>query len=213
MECIRNTERGSKASALQRGHIEEALVALESTFAATGNAIDWDLLPGTWNVAYTTARDVRDIVQDNPLPFVKSTVVGQRFSPVEDQQVTNIITLEVVNVPVLEGTSISVHVDAEFAIAAPKSIGLRFKSAAIGFVDPSESLQSIILNAILPRGYWNLEAITALRDFEIKYEFGDVTSSSSRIRPSLDVTFLSESLLLGRAQQGGGIYCYQRCAD
>jgi len=206
MDCIRNTQRGSKASARQRGYIEEALVALESS--ASGSAIDWDLLPGTWNVAYTTARDVRDIVQDNPLPFVKSTVVGQRFSSVEEGRVTNIITLEVVNAPILEGTSISIHVDADFVVASPKSIGLRFKSAAIGFVEPSESLQSIILSAMLPRGYWNLQVIAALRDFEIKYAFN--SSSSSRIRPSLDITHLSQNLFVGRAQQGGGIYCYQR---
>lgn len=218
-ERIRGTERGARTSSLERGTIEEALVNLENVVAS--QAINWSHLPGTWNVVYTTARDVRDIVKDQPiLPFARSTLVGQEYSPLVGGggEVTNIIKLELVDLPplvsILSGTCVSILVKADYSISSLKSIGLRFKSAAVGHVEPSEGVEGLILNPVLPRGQWNLSLLNYLKDLEIAFQFpGESTSNSSRmntIRPSLDVTYLDSNLFVGRAQQGGGIYVYER---
>lgn len=214
-ERIQGTQRGARTSSLERGAIEEALVELENVVAS--QPVEWSQLPGTWNVVYTTARDVRDIVEDQPVvPFARSTLVGQEYSSLKDGEVTNIIKLELVDLPpfldVLAGTCISILVKADYSICSLKSIGLRFKSAAVGHVEPSEGLEGVILNPVLPRGQWNLSLLEFLRNVEVAYQFPGMVSTSnpSRIGPSLDVTYLDEDLFVGRAQQGGGVYVYQR---
>lgn len=211
---IEGTERGSRTESLQRGTIEEALVDLEHL--AASRPIDWSHLPGTWNVVYTTARDVRDVVKDGPIiPFARSTLVGQEYSSLERGQVTNIIKLELVDLPpllnFLSGTNVSILVKADYTISSLKSVGLRFKSAAIGHVEPSGDLEGLVLSPILPRGQWNLAVLNFLRDAEIGYNFPSSTSNrSNRIQPSLDITYLDEDLFVGRAQQGGGVYVYSK---
>lgn len=209
---IKGTERGARTSSIERGAIEEALVQLENVVAS--ESIDWSHLPGTWNVVYTTARDVRDIVKEQPvIPFARSTLVGQEYSSIEEGEVTNIIRLELVDLPpfldILSGTHISILVKADYAISSLKSIGLRFKSAAVGHVEPSDGIEGLILNPVLPRGQWNLTLLNFLRDLEIAFQFPE-GSPSNRIRPSLDITFLDSNLFVGRAQQGGGVYVYER---
>ena len=64
--ACRPTLRGSAASALERGRIEELITRLEGTVSEED--VDFSKLHGpgasrTWDVLYTTARDVRDIVK------------------------------------------------------------------------------------------------------------------------------------------------------
>jgi hypothetical protein len=220
LDSISGTGRGSLASLRRRGEIEEKLCGLESSVASDG--IDWSLLPGKWNVVYTTARDVRDIVKDEPLPFVKSTLVGQEFD--EGHNCTNFIELKAMKdraYPIisdlLDGSSITIRVRAKYQITGMKkrSIGLRFISAAAGSVEFQDDspLKLLLLNAVFPpRGQWNLNVLNFLKDFEIKYEFISESEAErpTAIRPSLNVTYLGEDLLCGRAVDTGGLYIYRR---
>lgn len=211
LDAVRGTQRGSQTSSIERGQIEEAQVALEAQVA--GGRIDWSLLPGTWDVVYTTARDVKGIVGEEPFLMGKSRVVGQRYEvPVNGLgRVTNIIELQL-DVPLLEGTTVSINVEADYRIDSVRSIGLLFKSASIGRIQPGPALQDVLTPALLPRGWWNLTAMQYLREFKIGFEFpgSSARAQGTMIPPSLFVSFLDEDMFIGRAQQGGGVYVYRR---
>lgn len=208
--AVRGTQRGNQTDSIERGEIEEAQVALETTVA--GESIDWSLLPGTWDVMYTTARDVRGIVREDPFFWCKSQVVGQRYeAPVNGLgRVTNIIELEL-DVPFLRGTIVSINVEANYKIDYIRSIGLLFRSASVGQVVPGPTLQDVLTPAVLPRGWWNLAVLNYLRQFKVGFEFpGTSRSTETVIPPSLFVTYLDDDMFIGRAQQGGGVYVYRR---
>ena len=209
-DAVRGTQRGNRTDSIERGEIEEAQVALETTVA--GERIDWSLLPGTWDVIYTTARDVRGIVGEEPFLMCKSRVVGQRYgTPVNCLgRVTNIIELEF-DIPFLRGTIVSINVEADYTIDSIRSIGLLFKSASFGRIEPGAALQDVLTPAVLPRGWWNLAVMNYLREFKVGFEFpGTSRATESMIPPALFVTYLDEDMFIGRAQQGGGVYVYRR---
>jgi len=217
-KLVEDTERGGNTTAIQRGEIEERLVQLESR--SVRRHIPWDLLEGKWNVIYTTARDVRGIVRDVPDGFpLRALHVGQEYAPLGDEtgKVVNVIQVEL-QVPILQGTRISLIVEADYAITNLKSIGLRFRAASIRNVELGKGLQNLLTPAVLPRGSWNLAAIEFFRNFGVRYNFNESKREEnekldSKIPSSLDITVLDDDMLVGRAQGGGGIYAFKRDSE
>lgn len=211
-QLVSSTERGGMADSLTRGRVEELQVALESSTA--GLPVDWSLLEGTWNVIYTTARDVTGIVRNDPrLPY-KSLMVGQEYSWGAGRQevrgvVTNIIEVELLPF-FLQGTTFSINVEADFAISACRSIGLRFRSVSLRRLEPGANLQGLLAPALLPRGWWNLQTLDFIRSLDLTFMFPIKGSADAAIPSSLDITYLDSDMLIGRAQGGGGVYMFER---
>ena len=224
------TLRGGTASTMDRGEIEQLICCLESTMA--DEDIDWGRLHGTWDVCFTTARDVRGLMNERPLPFAQANLVGQVYD--EAGGVENFIVLTAVRdtswpliSDFLNGTSIRVGVQAEWQVTGMRSIGLRFKRASLGQIEFTDeaALKSLLINPIFPpRGQWNLDALGFLRDAKLTLDFlsgaeaagdgGEDSRSSGRrgrsITPSLHIAYLDDDLLVGRAIETGGLYVYRR---
>jgi hypothetical protein len=156
LRAVAGTQRGSEASSLTRGAVEEAQVAVES---CSGSEIDWSLLEGTWRVVYTTAADVLPLV--NPafglpgLPL-RASRVAQRFSSPAEGCVQNIIDVEV------EGSTARLVVEAAYEVRTARSIALTFREVGIEKIRPGPGLQNLLAPALLPRGWWNLQILMAV---------------------------------------------------
>lgn len=175
IDAVRPTLRGSAASPFERGRIEELVTRLESTVAR--ESVDFSKLYGpsgsrSWDVLYTTARDVSGIVKPRPVPFGEATLCGQRFG--SDGSVTNFIRLTAVvdqSFPIvsdtLAGTSVNLKVNAQWKVTGPRSIGLRFLSASVGEIELEDGspVLALLTSSILPRGQWNLDVINGLRTY------------------------------------------------
>lgn len=221
LDRVRPTQRGGAASTMDRGEIEQQICYLESTMA--DEDIDWRRLNGTWDVIFTTSRDVQGLMADRPLPFAEANLVGQVYD--ETGGVENFIVLTAVRdkgwpliSDLFSGTSIRVMVQAEWKITGMRSIGLRFKSASVGRIEFTEDamLNAVLTNPIFPpRGQWNLNVLELLRELNFSLDFvngadngGNV--SERRVPASLHIAFLDDDLLIGRAIDTGGLYVYRR---
>ncbi len=207
---------------MDRGEIEQQICYLESTMA--DEDIDWGRLHGTWDVCFTTARDVQGLMAERPLPFAEANLVGQVYD--ETGSVENFIVLTAArdkSWPLISdlfgGTSIGLRVEAEWKITGMRSIGLRFKRASVGRIEFTDDamLKAVLTNPVFPpRGQWNLDALELLRDFTLSLDFvsgsdtGADMSESSKVPASLHIAYLDDDLLIGRAVETGGLYVYRR---
>eukprot|EP00887_Chlorella_sp_A99_P000436 scaffold17.g436.t1 len=134
LAAVAGTQRGADASHLQRGEVEEAQVALE---ALSPPELDWPLLTGTWRLLYSTASDVVPLVRPQlllgpvPLPF-QAGAIFQRFSPVAEGRVENVIELRGLDLPLLAGASAVATVVASYEPRTARSIALTFRRGAGG---------------------------------------------------------------------------------
>lgn len=161
------TQRGSEASPIQRGLVEEAQIAVES-FAA-GTEIQWELLAGMWNLVYTTASDVKPIVKTGAgLPGFPITAhqVSQRFTSPEQGIVQNIIDVTLL-APVIEKTTVRFVVEASYVVRTARSIALTFQSAGVENIQLGASAQNLIAPALLPRGWLNQQILMAIEEVRI----------------------------------------------
>jgi PAP_fibrillin len=214
LNAIAGTQRGSDAGSLQRGQIAEAQVAVE---AFSPVEVDWSLLPGTWNVVYTTAADVLPIVRPGAgLPGFPLRVgrVGQRFTSPDEGIVQNLIEVEAL-VPFLTGTKATLVVEASYEVRTSRSIALSFKKAGVGQVLAGDDLQNILATPLLPRGDWQMQALLAISEFSAFLPLTtrvSGTSSSSRTPAGLNynITYLDEDMFIGRAGGNGGTFIFVR---
>lgn len=214
LRAVAGTQRGSEASSLKRGEVEEAQVAVE---AASPPEADWSLLAGTWDVVYTTAGDVLPLVRPGPgLPGFPLRVgrVGQRFSSPEEGRCQNLIEVEGV-VPPLTGTSATFIVEASYEVRTARSLALRFERAGVGAVAPGDDLQNALAPPLLPRGAWNMQLLQAVQGFSAFVPLTTRlpgTAPTARLPTGLNysVTFLDEDLFIGRAGGNGGTFIFQR---
>ena len=59
---------------------------------------------------------------------------------------------------------VTLTVEAAYEPRTARSIALAFKSARAGGVALSPALQNLVASPLLPRGWWNLQALMWLRD-------------------------------------------------
>lgn len=207
LSLVAGTQRGSDANLLKRGSIEEAQVALECT---SPPEVDWSLLPGTWDVVYTTASDVVPIVRnENGFPL-RVGRVGQRFSSVEEGIVHNLIEVEAV-LPVLNGSKATLVVEATYEVRTSRSIALRFQKVGVGRIEAGDDLQNALAPPLLPRGMFNLQALMALQDFSAYIPLttraiGVDSGTRRTVGVNYSITYLDEDVFIGRAQGGTFIF-------
>ena len=225
-------EKRFKSNRMTRGTVEEAQVAVE----AFGGPIDYSCLDGKWRLIYTTASDVIPILQAGTVslptlfgPFMPLQVgnIYQSFSaPVDNEPgvIENII--EIGFTGFTESKGVVITVKAQFEPSSPRSILLWFEEARVNELRISEGIESLIAPAILPRGPLQQALLLFLRDLKIVVPFSSARqtafSLSSLLSPgggkkmtaasggSYQLTFMDETMLIGRASSLGGSFVFIR---
>ncbi|KAF8065869.1 PAP10 [Scenedesmus sp. PABB004] len=172
---VAGTARGARAGKALRGQIEEAQVAVEA--CAVGD-LEYELLAGTWRLAYTTAADVVPIVGLGDAPHLPRGLpaplrvggVFQRFSPPGEGRVENIIQF---TLPGTEENGLTFTVGASaraaarrgrYTVRSGRRIALTFEEAQLGRVRISPALEALLAPALLPRGWLQQQLLLALRE-------------------------------------------------
>jgi hypothetical protein len=207
LAAVAGTRRGAAAGSAKRGEVEEAQVALE---ALAGVAIDWDLLAGVWDVAWTTARDVAPLVGASAgafgLPGLSVGRVGQTFLPPAEGRVQNVIEVE------LAGATARLVVDAAYEIRTARSVALRFEAAGVEGVELSSAVQNLLAPALLPRGWWNQRALVALETLALRVPLATpAIGAGPGGGVNYVLTYLDAEVLVGRASNGA--FVFQRRAE
>ncbi|KAF8058297.1 PAP10 [Scenedesmus sp. PABB004] len=205
---VAGTARGARAGKALRGQIEEAQVAVEA--CAVGD-LDYELLAGTWRLAYTTAADVVPIVGLGEAPHLPGGLpaplrvggVFQRFSPPGEGRVENVIQF---TLPGTEENGLTFTVGASYTVCSGRRIALTFEEAQLGRVRISPALEALLAPALLPRGWLQQQLLLALREFKVVFPFRNaqqVAEGRGVAAPYL-LTYLDDSMLIGRATAGAG---------
>jgi hypothetical protein len=88
--------------------------------------------------------------------------IYQRFSSLAEGRAENIIEATA-RLPPLEGAGIEFVVEAGYQQRTSRSIALLFEGARAGGVRLSPQLQNFVASPLLPRGWWQLQALQWLQ--------------------------------------------------
>ncbi|PRW33218.1 putative plastid-lipid-associated chloroplastic isoform X2 [Chlorella sorokiniana] len=213
--AVAGTDRGGDARALQRGMVEEAQVVVESM--GSSEELDYEKLQGRWKLEYTTARDVLPLVAPQRLPApLRVGRIWQEFSSLDQGVVQNVIeALPPAGLPLADGASLTLIVEAGWEPRTARSIALTFREAGFQEVRLSPGLQNLLASPILPRGWWNQQLLLALKQLSVRVPLVSRLpgTASNQQRPrgiNYMLTFLDEDMLIGRAQGNGGSFIFTR---
>lgn len=176
---------------------------------------------GKWRLVYTTAADVVPIVGldlERLLPAgLPAPAVGdvfQRFSSVEEGRVENIIEF---GLPPLTDPrrGLTFTVGAAYDVRSPRRIALTFLEAEVGKVRAAPLLDALLAPALLPRGWWNQRALLALKELSLRFPFRSAqqVAAGRAVGASYLLTYLDESMLIGRATAPSGSFVFVRAPD
>jgi len=208
--------RGADAGLGKRAAIEEAQANLESV---SGSAIDIKgALEGKWKLLYTTSLDLLPIFWFGMTNLTSVGDIYQQFDAPDENgkgSVKNIISAGLP--PFLEDYSgLTLTVSASYEVVSPRQITLRFQEAEVGELALSDLGKTLLAPAILPRGFPNFRLMQLIQDFRasapLATPFDSVTRNAVG-NPTLLLTYLDDTLLIGRALPGGGIYMLEKEAE
>lgn len=210
LQLVNTTERGTRTTPAARGQIEEAQVCVE---AFSGPALNYSRLEGKWKLRYTTAADVLPIIGveglfPQPLPpVVQVGDIYQRFSSPAAGVVENIIQF---SVPFFleEGRGVTFTVEASYEVRGPHSITITFDGAKVSDVQITPEFEALLAPAMLPRGQWTMEALRAIKDFQITFPFRSAqqVAAGRQVGAYYQLTYLDHDMLIGRAAQGSFLF-------
>lgn len=194
--------------------MDEAQVLVESHAAPT---LDLHQLSGKWRMLYTTARDVIPLVRANTLPsFLPQPLrVGPIFQEFDDQGgVRNVIEAEAL-LPPGRGTRLTFQVEARYQRRGPRSLGLRFVAAGVPHLEPSASLRAFLAPALAPRGWWTHRLLLAAQQAHIRVPLvpPPILDAFSAQQGEYLLSYLDDTMLIGRTKAGGGTFIFSREPD
>eukprot|EP01024_Parvocaulis_polyphysoides_P072909 TRINITY_DN9321_c1_g2_i2.p1 TRINITY_DN9321_c1_g2~~TRINITY_DN9321_c1_g2_i2.p1 ORF type:complete len:295 (-),score=25.67 TRINITY_DN9321_c1_g2_i2:189-962(-) len=202
--AVQGTNRGACTGRDVSGEIEEALINVEQF----GEPIDDKLLEGKWKLIYTTAPDVVGLLLPGvllPLEIIKIENIYQEFGDAASGKVDNVIRFSIPGI-LREGDGGTLRVNAGYQISSRNTIKLTFLKGSLGELNPTETLESILVPAMLPRGQFNQQLLLGLKEF--KFEQGLQVRPSGRVQPTGDylLTYMDEDMLIGRAINGKFVF-------
>ncbi|KAL6781265.1 hypothetical protein ACKKBG_A10445 [Auxenochlorella protothecoides x Auxenochlorella symbiontica] len=211
---IASLERGASASPRDRREVDEAQILVESHAAPT---LDLHQLSGKWRMLYTTARDVIPLVRANTLPsFLPQPLrVGPIFQEFDDRGgVRNVIEAEAL-LPPGRGTRLTFQVEARYQRRGPRSLGLRFVAAGVPHLEPSASLRAFLAPALAPRGWWTHRLLLAAQQAHIRVPLvpPPILDAFSAQQGEYLLSYLDDTMLIGRTKAGGGTFIFSREPD
>ncbi|KAI3796469.1 hypothetical protein L1987_39140 [Smallanthus sonchifolius] len=215
LKAIQDTQRGLVTTPNQRSEIEESLVDLES-YAAGDEAIDLGILDGTWRLQYTSASDVLVLLDSSSkLPFFQ---VGQIFQKFECKgqddggYVRNVVRWSIPSL-LEENEGATLLVSAKFSVVSRRNIYLEFEEIALQNIIISEELQALIAPALLPRSFFNLQILQAIRTFKAQVPVNNTSPGRRSVGGLYYLSFLDRNMLVGRAVGGGGVFVFSRAQN
>lgn len=212
MSALVGVGRGADAGIERRAEIEEAQTVLESV---GGSTIDLANLGGKWKLLYTTSLDLLPLFW---FGFTQLTSIGDIYQEFEAPDaegkggVKNIISAGLA--PFLEtDKGLTLTVKARYEVLSNRRITLFFEEAEVGDVVLSELGKTLVSPAILPRGFVNMRVLQMIQDFRasapLTTPFGDAARRTAG-NPTLLLTYLDDTILIGRAIPGGGVYILEK---
>jgi len=208
---VEATKRGAFADLNKRAEIEEAQTRLESV---GGDAIDVrGGLQGKWKLLYTTSFDLLPLFWVDNLS--QANQIGSIFQEFDEPDATG--KGKVKNIilgglpPFLE--EVTLTVSARYEVLSDRRITLSFEEAQVDSAVLTDLGKTIVSPAVLPRGQLNMRILQLIQDFSVAVPLGTPLETSAREavgNPTLLLTFLDETLLIGRALPGGGVYILEK---
>ncbi|XP_076926965.1 putative plastid-lipid-associated protein 10, chloroplastic [Bidens hawaiensis] len=215
LKAIQDTKRGFVTTPNQRSEIEESLVDLES-YAVSDEAIDLGVLDGTWRLQYTSASDVLILLDSSSkLPFFQ---VGQIFQKFECKgqgdggYVRNVVRWSVPSL-LEENEGATLLVSAKFSVVSRRNIYLQFEEIALQDIIISEELQVLIAPALLPRSFFSLQILQAIRTFKAQIPVNNTSPGRRSVGGLYYLSYLDRNMLVGRAVGGGGVFVFSRAQN
>ena len=108
---------------------------------------------------------------------------------------------------------LTLRVGARYTRESSRTLRLYFEEARIGGLRISELTESLLAPALLPRNFLQMRLLQWLRDAEVTFPLraggggasGRVASAGTYI-----LTFMDNSMLIGRAANSGGVFIFSR---
>jgi hypothetical protein len=195
--------------------VQEAALELE----AFGKTLDLQLLAGRWRLVYTTASDVLVLLEAERASFglLRIGDICQSFDTYGG--VENLIYASAP--PFM--SDVALRVRAKYAVAGTRSIRLAFQEASLGDVKISETLETLIAPAVLPRIAPQMWLLQALRELNITLPLPGAGRAIDAGPEDVDgllgtvanggaylLGYCDEDTLVGRALTGGGLFIFKR---
>eukprot|EP01023_Acetabularia_acetabulum_P033406 TRINITY_DN31271_c0_g1_i2.p1 TRINITY_DN31271_c0_g1~~TRINITY_DN31271_c0_g1_i2.p1 ORF type:complete len:251 (-),score=33.00 TRINITY_DN31271_c0_g1_i2:112-864(-) len=207
--AVEGTKRGACTSRDASSEIEEALINVEQF----NEPLDDKMLAGKWKLIYTTAPDVVGVLLPGallPLEIVKIEEIYQEFSDSSEGKLDNIIQFSIPGI-LREGDGGTLRVNAGYVIKSRNTIQLSFFKGSLGDLNPTDTLQNLILPAMLPRGYFNQQLFLALKEFKVERSLQISPSGAPQPIGNYLLTYLDEDMFVGRAVNGKFVFDRVTC--
>ncbi|KAJ0682849.1 putative plastid-lipid-associated protein [Helianthus annuus] len=215
LRVIQDTQRGLVTTPNQRSEIEESLVDLES-YVAGDEAIDMGILDGTWRLLYTSASDVLVLLDSSSkLPFFQVGPIFQKFEckgQDDGGYVRNVVRWSIPSL-LEENEGATLLVSAKFSVVSRRNIFLEFEEIALQNIIISEELQALIAPALLPRSFFSLQILQAIRTFKAQIPVNSTSPGRRSVGGLYYLSYLDRNMLVGRAVGGGGVFVFSRAQN
>ncbi|KAF5761633.1 putative plastid-lipid-associated protein [Helianthus annuus] len=217
LRVIQDTQRGLVTTPNQRSEIEESLVDLESYAAGDDEAIvDLGVLDGTWRLLYTSASDVLVLLDSSSkLPFFQVGPIFQKFEckgQDDGGYVRNVVRWSIPSL-LEENEGATLLVSAKFSVVSRRNIFLEFEEIALQNIIISDELQALIAPALLPRSFFSLQILQAIRTFKAQIPVNSTSPGRRSVGGLYYLSYLDKNMLVGRAVGGGGVFVFSRAQN
>jgi len=208
LSALVGVSRGAEAGLEQRSVIEEAKTNLESV----GGSIDLERhLEGKWKLVYTTSLDLLPLFWFGYTQLTKIGDIYQEFSKPEEGKVKNIISAAFPQF--LDSGTLTVR--ASFDVRSDRRIQLGFEEAEVNGLQLSDLGKTVLSPALISpaRGFPNMRLMQLIQDFSFTAPLTTPLSGAVRDtvgNPTFLLTYLDETLLIGRAIPGEGVYILEK---
>jgi len=161
---------------------------------------------------YTTSLDLLPIFWSQSITPTSIGDIYQEFEKPDENgkgKVKNIIGAGLP--PFLEDyNGLTLTVTASYEVLSNRRITLSFERAEVSDLLLSELGKTLISPAVLPRGFVNMRLMQLIQEFKASSPLPNSDLSASNIRPTLLLTYLDETILIGRALPGSGVYILEK---
>jgi hypothetical protein len=184
------------------------------------------VLSGRWRLTYTTASDVLVLLEAERASF-GLLQVGEIYQSFDAYgSVENLIYASATPFLVPDA-GVALRVRARYAVAGSRSIRLAFEDVSLGDVRISDTLETLLAPALLPRTPPQMWLLQALRELNITLPLpGSGRSIDASPEDAADgllgtlanggaylLGYCDRDTLVGRALTGGGLFIFDREND
>ncbi|KAJ0439438.1 putative plastid-lipid-associated protein [Helianthus annuus] len=112
-----------------------------------------------------------------------------------------------------ENEGATLLVSAKFSVVFRRNIFLEFEEIALQNIIISEELQALIAPALLPRSFFSLQILQAIRTFKAQIPVNSTSPGRRSVGGLYYLSYLDKNMLVGRAVGGGGVFVFSRAQN